>query len=340
MAEKTITVLFQCPGCWSTGRGPVGADWECDCGEKMTCVDLRAALDHPAQPAEPDPVECDECGLHAAGVLNAEEVEADADDLVRAIKEVASAQPVELDGLKGDVGIRVCELLERAGLESAPEPLWRKPPEEDAWLKGRDDTLAMVREEVEGYIAKAFEEFDPESAQPVERGELVEVVVEFLDSWRFCPVSEATAASRSCLEDAAKQLVAALPASTQPLPDLDAFRKKVLERFHYLGVLSHVPNVWESAAKEFEKALDDAGLSAPALEAVVDHALAAIKRLWEAATYEFADFDLDGNSLPLRADDLFDSSTAYPGEPIKGKELYRIGLALGLLPDTEGEPNA
>jgi hypothetical protein len=36
------------------------------------------------------------------------------------------------------------------------------------------------------------------------------VVVDFLDSWRFCPVSEAPAASRSCLEDAAKQLLDSL----------------------------------------------------------------------------------------------------------------------------------
>lgn len=43
------------------------------------------------------------------------------------------------------------------------------------------------------------------------------VVVDFLDSWRYCPVSEAPAASRSCLEDAAKQLLAAL-APTEEKP--------------------------------------------------------------------------------------------------------------------------
>lgn len=36
------------------------------------------------------------------------------------------------------------------------------------------------------------------------------VVVDFLTDWRFCPVSTASNPSRSCLEDAAKQLVAAL----------------------------------------------------------------------------------------------------------------------------------
>jgi hypothetical protein len=35
------------------------------------------------------------------------------------------------------------------------------------------------------------------------------VVVDFLDSWRFCPVSEAATSSRSCLEDAATQLLEA-----------------------------------------------------------------------------------------------------------------------------------
>lgn len=64
--------------------------------------------------------------------------------------------------------------------------------------------------------------------------------------------------------------LAVVSASSQPLLDLDALRKKVLERFHDLGVLSRVPNVWESAAKEFEKALNDleSGQSAPQLDAL------------------------------------------------------------------------
>lgn len=69
--------------------------------------------------------------------------------------------------LQGDVEIRVSEMLQRAGLESAPEAFWdaAQQREEAAWLKGRDDTLALIHEEVDGYIAKAFEEFT--STQPV-----------------------------------------------------------------------------------------------------------------------------------------------------------------------------
>lgn len=73
----------------------------------------------------------------------------------------ASTQPVlDVELLKGDVSIRVCELLERAGGESAPEKFWGAAAkhEENAWFKGRDDTLSLVREEVDGYIGKAFEE--------------------------------------------------------------------------------------------------------------------------------------------------------------------------------------
>jgi hypothetical protein len=43
------------------------------------------------------------------------------------------------------------------------------------------------------------------------------VIVDFLDSWRFCPVSQVSAPARSCLEDAAKQLLAALKDGGQPV---------------------------------------------------------------------------------------------------------------------------
>lgn len=46
-------------------------------------------------------------------------------------------------------------------------------------------------------------------AMPSE-GERVQVVVDFLSSWRFCPVSSAATPSRDCLEDAARQLLDAL----------------------------------------------------------------------------------------------------------------------------------
>jgi hypothetical protein len=45
------------------------------------------------------------------------------------------------------------------------------------------------------------------------------VIIDFLDSWRFCPVSEAKVPARSCIEDAAGQLLAAL---TQPPADPEA----------------------------------------------------------------------------------------------------------------------
>lgn len=57
----------------------------------------------------------------------------------------------------------------------------------------------------------------------------------------------------------------------------------------------------------------------------------AIRKLWEAATEhwygttdeEDADFDLGAA--------LFDSACAYPGLPLKGKDLCRIGEALGFI---------
>jgi hypothetical protein len=72
-------------------------------------------------------------------------------------------------GLQSDVEIQVCALLERAGLESAPALLWdaEKQREESAWLKGRDDTLAFVRDELAGHIAKGFEESTASTQQAV-----------------------------------------------------------------------------------------------------------------------------------------------------------------------------
>lgn len=42
--------LYQCPGCWSYGcypRPPEGAWRECDCGERMTLIDLRERREQP-----------------------------------------------------------------------------------------------------------------------------------------------------------------------------------------------------------------------------------------------------------------------------------------------------
>lgn len=61
----------------------------------------------------------------------------------------------------------------------------------------------------------------------------------------------------------------------------------------------------------------------------------AARKLWEAATENWYETDEDDHEIPL-AELLFDSSTALPGIPIKGKDLYRIGVALGFI-DAEDE---
>ncbi len=71
------------------------------------------------------------------------------------------------------------------------------------------------------------------TSQPEQRGdqlqdEQVSAVVDFLVSWRFCPVATSSNPSRSCLEDAAKQLLAALPPQL-PTPALsdEGVRKRL-----------------------------------------------------------------------------------------------------------------
>lgn len=61
----------------------------------------------------------------------------------------------------------------------------------------------------------------------------------------------------------------------------------------------------------------------------------AIKKLWEAATDHWYETDEEtGEARPL-GDLLFDSSTALPGMPIKGKELYEVGVALDLVEEVD-----
>jgi hypothetical protein len=36
-------LLGQCPGCWAVHRLPSTADYECECGERVTVIDLRPA---------------------------------------------------------------------------------------------------------------------------------------------------------------------------------------------------------------------------------------------------------------------------------------------------------
>lgn len=53
----------------------------------------------------------------------------------------------------------------------------------------------------------------------------------------------------------------------------------------------------------------------------------AIEQLWEAAI---------GNWKPIPQSELLSQgSLALPGSPIKGKDLYRIGVALGLIEEVE-----
>jgi hypothetical protein len=73
--------------------------------------------------------------------------------------------PEELaERLASDIAIWVGDdLIRRAGLESAPQELWSTPglqrkKEEDGWLKGRDDTAALIGDELEGCIRRALEE--------------------------------------------------------------------------------------------------------------------------------------------------------------------------------------
>lgn len=66
-------------------------------------------------------------------------------------------------------------------------------------------------------------------SQPEHQGDdtAQKVIVDFLADWRFCPVSTASNPSRSCLEDAAKQLLAALPAQP-PAGEVERLRERLL----------------------------------------------------------------------------------------------------------------
>ena len=113
-------------------------------------------------------------------------------------------------------------------------------------------TVELERQEIEALLANCSaaiswtairnvggdEAFEPALAklrtalsQPERRGDedaQVSAVVDFLVSWRYCPVSQHPFASRSCLEDAAKQLLAALPAQP-PAPVLSDEERERLE---------------------------------------------------------------------------------------------------------------
>jgi hypothetical protein len=60
-----------------------------------------------------------------------------------------------------------------------------------------------------------------------------EVVIDFLDAWRFCPVASSPNPSRQCLENAATQLLDALPVRDTERRD-DA-REEMLDRLEHGG---------------------------------------------------------------------------------------------------------
>lgn len=64
----------------------------------------------------------------------------------------------------------------------------------------------------------------------------------------------------------------------------------------------------------------------------------AARQLWEAAVELWYDVDDQGDPIPL-AVSLYDSSNAYDGMPIKGRDLYWIGVALGFI-EEEDHPDA
>lgn len=62
----------------------------------------------------------------------------------------------------------------------------------------------------------------------------------------------------------------------------------------------------------------------------------AARQLWEAAVELWYDVDDKGDPIPL-AVSLYDSSNAYDGMPIKGQDLYWIGVALGFIEEEESD---
>jgi len=96
--------------------------------------------------------------------------------------------------------------LERGDLRVKGAPI----PWEQAEACSRNELLDWARDALEA-AAPAIRKQERERVL----GEKARAVVaDFLCSWRFCPVSQAEAPARSCLEDAAKQLLAALARRT------------------------------------------------------------------------------------------------------------------------------
>lgn len=63
----------------------------------------------------------------------------------------------------------------------------------------------------------------------------------------------------------------------------------------------------------------------------------AARQLWDAATEHWLDTGYEGEEpIPL-AKALYDNPTAYDGMPIRGQDLYWIGVALGFIEEEESD---
>jgi hypothetical protein len=60
--RSATDLVGQCPGCFSLHSVPPEMDWECDCGEAVTIIDLRARR----KPIDPPPLvaDCDDVNHH------------------------------------------------------------------------------------------------------------------------------------------------------------------------------------------------------------------------------------------------------------------------------------
>jgi hypothetical protein len=141
-------------------------------------------------------------------------------------------------------GCSECELAQE--LIEAREELKRAEEERDRWMARCKGAAAFLRNLASREPAKS--EWKPDTYEDrmgmLELGaeadreqekqqrlddERVSTAVDFLASWRYCPVSQASDPSRSCLEDAAKQLLAALPAAVSDSSTGEAERLRELE---------------------------------------------------------------------------------------------------------------
>jgi uncharacterized protein (DUF433 family) len=75
---------------------------------------------------------------------------------------------------------------------------------------GLGEAIVLLTQQVEEEPRYTLEQARGEEAK--------RAVVDFLDAWRFCPVSRADSPARLCLEDAAGQLLAALTGALTQLP--------------------------------------------------------------------------------------------------------------------------